>query len=146
MFEGLFAFLASFGFAILFNIKKERVMYAASVGAIGGIIYKLILNGNSNNEILALFIASVIIGILSEILARKLKCPTTNFQICALIPLVPGGGMYYTMLAIINDDLLNALILGINTLTQACSIVIACILVSSIIHAFNKIHKRKLEH
>ena len=50
MLEGLFAFLASFGFAILFNIKSNRIIYAAGVGGIGGIIYKLIMNGDTSKE------------------------------------------------------------------------------------------------
>lgn len=137
MLEGLFAFFASFGFAILFNIKSNRTIYAASVGGIGGIIYKLIMNGDTSKETLALFVASLVIGICSEFLARKLKCPTTTFQICALIPLVPGGGMYNTMLAVVNNDLNQAIKLGVNTAAQACAIVIACVLVSSIIRTYN---------
>ena len=49
------------------------------------------------SDIFQCFIATVVVSIYSEILARKCKAPTTCFQIVSILPLVPGGGIYYTM-------------------------------------------------
>ena len=49
--------------------------------------------------------------------------------------------MYYTMLAIINNDINEALLTGIDTIVQACAIVIGVILVSSIFHSYKKIEQ-----
>ncbi len=55
-------------------------------------------------EILSNFYGALGLALASEILARKCKTPVTTFLVCALIPLVPGGGMYRTMLAAIRGD------------------------------------------
>ena len=49
------------------------------------------------------------------------KRPVTTFLISGLFPLVPGAGMYYTMLAIVHNDLSEALSTGISTLSTAGS-------------------------
>lgn len=139
MFEGLMAFFASLGFGILFNVPKKHLLSVALVGMLGGIMYRLLLVSTAS-ESLALFVASMAISLVSEILARCLHCPTTIFLICAMVPLVPGGGMYYTMLDIVNADFVSALTTGMNTLINACSIVLGCTLVSSIFYAIN--HQR----
>ena len=37
------------------------------------------------------------VSALAELLARLLKAPATIFLVIGIIPLVPGGGLYYTM-------------------------------------------------
>lgn len=139
MFRGFMALFASIGFGILFNAPKKIIPFIGTVGMLGGVTYK-ILSLYGISEVLSLFIASLLISFLSEILARKLHCPSTIFLICALVPLVPGGGMYYTMLEVVQNNINEALRLGINTLVQACSIVMACTLVSSIFYTVNNRH------
>lgn len=134
--ETLFSLFVSLGFGILFNVPKNRLVYVALTGLLGGITYKLLIYF-SYGEGVALFCASLVISLLAEIFARISHCPTTIFLICALVLLVPGGGMYYTMLAIVNSDYISALNIGFNTIISACLIVIACTLVSSIFYAIN---------
>ncbi|MDD6004417.1 MAG: threonine/serine exporter family protein [Firmicutes bacterium] len=140
MFNGMMSFFASLGFAILFNIRKEKMIYAAFIGMIGGVLYYMVMN-YGYSEVFALFISSAVVSLLSDIAARVLKCPQTTFLICALIPLVPGGTMYYTVLRLVEGDNLMALNYGLNTIFNACSIVIGCILVSGIMKAYSKIRK-----
>jgi len=128
--QGISASLASLGFAILFHVRGYKLITAAFIGAMGGMTYYLSLS-NDQSEVFALFVASFMISILSEIFARIHKCPVTTFLICALIPLVPGGGMYYTMLEVVRNHIDQAITLGVNTIIQACSIVIGCLTVSS---------------
>ena len=134
------AALGSLGFAILFNIRGDKLFTAAIIGGTGGLVYDLVLK--SHSVVVSLFFASVVISILSEIFARVSKCPVTTFLVCALIPLVPGGGMYYTMLEIVQDNLNGALVRGIDTVAQACSIAVGCILVSSLMKMYNKYANR----
>ncbi len=46
-------------------------------------------------------IASMIVCLWSELMARKLKAPTNIFMIPGIIPLLPGGTLYYTMEAML---------------------------------------------
>ena len=45
---------ASLGFAILFNIRKEKMIYAAFIGMIGGVLYYMVMN-YGYSEVFALF-------------------------------------------------------------------------------------------
>mgnify|MGYP002545436477 CR=1 FL=1 len=143
MLNGLGAILASLGFAILFNVKGDKLFTAAFIGGIGGVVYYASLYFG-NGEGLSLFIASIIVSLLSEIFARLLKCPVTTFLLCAIIPLVPGGGMYYTMLEVISDNIDGAIVLGVETIIQACCIAIGCILVSSMTRIWSQTKRRKV--
>jgi uncharacterized membrane protein YjjB (DUF3815 family) len=88
-----------------------------------------------------MFIASGAFTIYGEILARKLKTPVTLFIVCALIILVPGGGMYRTMLAVIQGNLDNATQIGLSSLASAGSLALGTIFVSSLTKALNTIKK-----
>ncbi|MDD7794039.1 threonine/serine exporter family protein [Clostridium sp. 'White wine YQ'] len=129
--EIVVSIIATFGFGIIFNIKGKNLVFASLGGGLGWLVYKLSLT-HSNSGTLALFISSIIFSAYSEILARILKSPVTTFIICALIPLVPGGGMYYTMYEIVQGNIDKSLELGLNTLASAGTLALGIIFVSSI--------------
>lgn len=43
------------------------------------------------------FFAAIAVTIYAEIFARIKKTPTSTFLIVPMIPLIPGGVLYYTM-------------------------------------------------
>ena len=124
------AFLAEIGFGLMFNIHGKKLLAAAITGTVGSLVYELIKIVDSG-EIYAMFFAACALCAVSELLARKMKTPVTTFLICALIPLVPGGGMYYTMLAIIQGNTMNALEIGIHTLGCAGALALGIALTSA---------------
>lgn len=143
MFSGLFSsFLASLGFGILFNIKGKNLILAGIGGAIGGMVYKLVLF-LGGSEMIAMFSGSVVFSLYSEILARVCKTPVTTFIICALIPLVPGGGMYRTMQQAIAGNIDKALAIGLNTISIAGVLVLGILLVSTLMRAFYHMQKER---
>lgn len=125
------SFIITFGFGILFNIKGKKLLFAALGGGLSWYCYFLPLSLGLS-EISSLFISALVFSTYSEVLARIFKTPVTSFVICALFPLVPGSGMYYTMLATINGDLQNAVHLGINTLANAGTLALGVIFISTI--------------
>lgn len=138
-----FSFIATLGFGIIFNIRGKKLFFAALGGGISWFFYSLSLEFKFST-ISALFISSIIFSTYSEILARVLKTPVTTFVICALIPLVPGGGMYYTMLEVVNGDINKALELGINTIANAGTLALGVIFVSTITKLIFS-HKKRIE-
>jgi uncharacterized membrane protein YjjB (DUF3815 family) len=128
--KSIYAFLATLGFGVLFNIKGKSLFFASIGGAITWFIYLLSLKLNAST-LIALFLAALAAGIYSEILARILKAPVTIFSICSVIPLVPGGGMYYTMLASVQGDINKFLNTGLDTVAGAGSIAVGISLASS---------------
>lgn len=130
-------FLASLGFAFIFNIPKNKALYAGMTGGIGGIVYFICLNSDLS-ETIALFMASIVLSLVAEILARRLRCPSTMFSICALIPFVPGGKIYLMMVEIIDGNLDLALNHGLTTVFQASALVIGMVVVSGLFATFKK--------
>ena len=125
------SFIITFGFGILFNLKGKKLLFAALGGGLSWYCYSLPLSLGLS-EVSSLFISALVFSTYSEVLARIFKTPVTSFVICALFPLVPGSGMYYTMLATINGDLQNAVHLGINTLANAGTLALGVIFISTI--------------
>lgn len=138
------SFLASLGFGVLFNIKGNKLILAGIGGMIGGVVYHMCLTANMS-EMMSMFFGSVVLSLYSEILARICKTPVTTFLICALIPLVPGGGMYRTMLLAIQGNATQALTTGIDTIAIAGVLVLGILLVSTIMKAINRAHQRRTQ-
>lgn len=140
------AFIATLGFGILFNVRDKNLFFASLGGALGWLAYLISMNINSS-VMLSTFIASLVISIYAEIFSRVLKNPVTMFLICALIPLAPGSGMYYTILAAVQGDIMQSLNKGIETLSVAGLIALGIITVSTLsrlIQRINYIRHNKL--
>ncbi|MBF8982799.1 threonine/serine exporter family protein [Lutibacter sp. B2] len=127
----LFSFLSTVGFSIIFNVPKKSIFYASLIGGIGWTIY-FHLKSVTSSIMFALFIASIVIGILGEIFARIDKKPVTIFVIPGIVPLVPGYGVYLTMLNLINNDFFKFAKIGTETLFSSGAISIGIILVPSL--------------
>ena len=138
----LVSFVASFGFGIIFNIKGKNLIFAAIGGGLSWFCYLYLIN-NRMSTILSLFSSSIIFSIYSEICARYLKTPVTTTIICALIILVPGAGMYYTMYETIKGNISGAVEVGLTTLASAGALALGVIFVSTITKQVTNIKKMK---
>ena len=99
----VYAFLACIGFSMLFNIHGAGMLICAGGGALGWLSY-LLTGPLVGNDIIQSFFAALVISAWSEVMARLRKCPVTSYLLVALFPLVPGGGIYYTMEHALNGD------------------------------------------
>ncbi len=115
------AFLGSLGFSILFNLRGKKLWYAAIGGLFSWVIY-LLLEFWLKGEMPRYFISSLIVTIYSEVLARIEKTPTTTFLTSAVVPLIPGRSLYYTMSYAINGMLDKFAISGAQTFGLSASI------------------------
>lgn len=130
--EIIYSFIGSLGFTVLFNVRGKSLYAASAGGALGWFIYKILLINNLTGSSTAIFIATIGISIYSEIMARILKQPVTVFIIAAMIPLVPGSGMYYTTFEAVQGNINGAVNYGLKTLYDAGTIAVGIILVSTI--------------
>ncbi len=140
MIIALMTFLASLGFGIIFDLKGLKLLVAALNGMLGGIIYNLLLT--SQGEMMALFIASFSILAFAAIMARIIRCPTTILLISALVPLVPGGLMYETVLALIDNDMMLALSFALRTIYDVIAIVIGIVFASGLELLISRLYKK----
>ncbi len=97
------SFIACCALGVQFNIRMKHLI-AASVGSVvSQLIYSLLeLNGYSDMK--CCFIAAAAVAAYSEIMARCFKAPVNMYLIVGIVPLVPGGLTYYTMLAVVMGD------------------------------------------
>ena len=138
--EVISAFFVAMSFGFLFNIKGKYLFLAGIGGSIGWFVYKLALSFNYSDNF-SMFLCAVSFSLYSEICARKFHTPVTSLSVCALIPVVPGYGVYKSMYAFLIGNYINAIDYSVNTLYNAGSLALGVILVSAI---FKYIKKRNL--
>ncbi len=92
----LAGFVGSVGFAILFNIRGKKLFVTAAGGLLSWLLF-IVLSKCIINEPVIYFIIAGVMSICAEVMARVLKTPTATFITTSLIPLIPGGSLYYTM-------------------------------------------------
>lgn len=90
------AALGSLGFSLLYNLRGKKLLIASLGGLIAWSVY-LIFRCVIPDEAIRYLISSAVITIYAEIFARVLRTPTTTFLVPSVIPLVPGGSLYYSM-------------------------------------------------
>lgn len=126
----LFAFAATAGFCFIFNVPRRHILAASLAGALGWLLFRVLLM-NGESSVTACFFGSCLVALVSDVFARLFKDAATLFIIPGILPLVPGAGMYNTMLAFLNHDFQKMAAVGTETLMMAGSIAIAILLVAS---------------
>ncbi|MDI9496775.1 MAG: threonine/serine exporter family protein [Bacillota bacterium] len=125
----IYCFAASLFFALIMNTPKNTLMHTSIVASIGYLIY---LSCSAQlNTTLGFFAGTTFVAMMGEIFARRFKMPATIFIFPAIIPIVPGLGLYETMLAFVQNDILSALEIGADTIFNIVSMAIAMALVSA---------------
>lgn len=124
------AFISSMGFSVFLNAPKRQVLPCGIVGALGWTTF-YVLNTVTSNSPFSNFIASVLVTTMSEYLARRLKKPAILFIIPGIIPLVPGLGMYNTMLYMIQGLYLKAIDSGMEVALVGGAIVLGILIITS---------------
>ena len=137
----VWAFLACVPFGAVMNLHGKNLYLCSLGGAIGWFFY--ILSSPINNDILQYFIATVVISIYAEIMARILKIPVTGLLLVALLPMVPGGGIYYTMEYCVIGNNTMFIETGLHTLGIAGALAMGILFVSSFVRLFGKIYNDK---
>ncbi|MFZ7131138.1 MAG: threonine/serine exporter family protein [Eubacteriales bacterium] len=120
---------ATFFFAILFKVPHKALLPSSLLGGVGFTLFKT-LSTPQFSEMGAYFIATLIITICSEILARIMKMPATIFTVPAIIPLVPGIGLYTTMMYLVQNQRTMASQTGASTLLAIVAMAMAMVLTS----------------
>ena len=143
----IYAFFASFGFSYVCNLRGKNLCYAALGGGLSWFVY-LLLAGCFSSDVPQFFLSMVAVSLYSEYMARKHHSPVTVYLVISYIPLVPGGGAYYTMEYLVGGETQLAMETGIHTLFVAGAIAMGIVLVSSmtrILAAYGRRRREKQE-
>lgn len=124
----LFAFLATTGFAFILNLHWDKALLSAVGGTLGWLGFALSLELGMGQSY-ANFFGAVALSAYGEFMARRTRTPVTAYVTAALIPLVPGGGLYTTMLSTISGDYDQALVSFFSTITASGALAIGILVV-----------------
>lgn len=128
--------IGSIGFALIFNIKRAQIPYIIVGSGIGTAVYLFIYHF-TQNTFLSNMLAAVFCTASAEFLARWRKAPATIFLIIHIIPLVPGGSLFYTMRSFVLRDIPAFKSYAIGTFYTAAGIAVGILLVTSFVSILN---------
>ena len=136
----IYAYIACIGFGFIFHIRGKLLFITPIGGVLLWAVY-LALEGPVDSIVARSLIATMVAAIFSETIARIMKIPVTLFMIIAILPLVPGSGIYYTMLACTKSDWEAFSAKGLETIGVAGAIAVGMLLISSIFRMATDIHR-----
>ncbi len=139
--EFIFALLGTLGFALIFNVPLRHIPIASVIGGAGWVVYQIAVAMDCGVAI-ACFFGACTVGLTSDIASRVCREAATIFVIPGVLPLVPGAGTYYTMLAIIQGNLDAAAAKGIETLAMAGAIALGLLVMGTVIQIVRGAVKR----
>lgn len=137
------AFVACVGFSILYNIRGIGMYICSFGGSLGWFFYLLLVP--SCGEIVAAFFASIAISVYAEWMARVRRCPVLAYQLVALLPLVPGGGIYYSMEYALAGETQNFLDTMLHTVGIAGALAVGVLTVATLVRLWfgRKVHTKE---
>ncbi len=140
----LYAFLACMAFAVLFNVRGPGVVICGIGGAVGWLVY-LLTAPALGSPISQSFCAALAISAYAEGMSRIRKCPVTGYLLLAFFPLVPGGGIYYTMKYCMDGQTDLFVSKGLETLGIAGALALGVLLVSSTVRLVTAYRRHRKE-
>ena len=125
------AALACGGYCILYNIRLPGIFICMAGGGLGWGVYLLTVHCGGS-ALLGDFLAAASISLYAEIMARIRKFPSFSYLVIALLPLVPGAGVYYTVEYLLQDEVRMSLTQGVKTAATAGLLAVGILMVSSV--------------
>ena len=110
-------------------------------GEIGWIVY-LFLFHFTKDLFISNFAAAFIVFVWAEIMARILKAPSNTYLIPGIIPLIPGGSLYYTMKGVVDGNQQLFAESGKNTVFVTFGMAAGMVVAAVVFHYIIKIQKK----
>lgn len=140
--------LGTAAFALIFRIRIKMIPFAAIGGFLAWFIWRLSLDIGGFNDFTANFMGAAGVTAYTEIMARICKTPSTVFMTPSILPLVPGGSIYSTMVALVNgnhDDLVHHGTLTIQVALGIASGIIVVSIIGTFFRPLKPSLKKKVE-
>lgn len=121
------------GYCLLINVKRNKIVYGCLGGVVSTFLYCVCVEAGLT-PLLQNLIPAAVVTLYAEVFARVIKAPATVFLIPSIIPLVPGGRLYYTMRAIVDGDADSAKIYAMETIVIALGIAVGIVVISLVFY------------
>ena len=132
----LAAGIGTVAFGALFGVPSKYYPYCGLIGASGWAVYVFLwMRTGFWSEAVVVFLATVLVILMSRFFAVRERCPVT-ILICGILPLVPGAGIYWTCYYLVTGQLDEASTRGFSALKAAVAIVLGIVFVFEIPQRF----------
>lgn len=133
------AVLGTIAFSVLFGVPRQYYVYCGLVSGAGWLLYLVLDAYTQCTATETTFFATVLVVLLSRLLAVWEKCPVTVFLTTGIFPLVPGTGIYWTAYYLVTDRPSEASGYGFAAVKAAFAIVLGIVFVFEVPDRFFKI-------
>lgn len=138
----LAAALGTLGFALLFSVNRRHLPLVTLGGALSWIFY-LFAWEQGASVFVSTLISAALVCLWSEWMARLRKAPANIFLLTGIVPLLPGGALYYTMEAIVSRNMSQIIRKGAETGSIAVGIAVGIIIGSELFRLYLSIRSRR---
>lgn len=138
----LLATVGTVGFSILFHLPRKR-MPIVIIGAFCTSMIQLISDAHTEQFFTGALLATLFAVWFSELFARLLRTPAIVLLTPILIPLVPGGSLFYTMQGVLLSDAAQIRQYAIETAQVGFGIAFGTLVAMSIVRFLTEITFRK---
>ena len=137
------AFGGTVGLSMLLNAPPRSILPASVTGMLGQVVYMLLYRHMGQGLMFSYFLATVVISVICEICARVMRMPSTIFLLSALIPLVPGYSFYAMLLALVQDNGMQAARFGMEAVQIVAAIAVGSAVTSVLFRTMMRRRIRK---
>lgn len=130
-------FVGCMAFSLIYKVKLKRVIFCGIGASCTWLTYAL-TGLVSTNFLIISMVAAAFATIFAETFARITKAPTTIYLIPCILPLVPGGSLYYATSALVNGQEKQFAYFGERTLYTSLGISVGIIIVSISVFYFKQ--------
>ncbi|MDO4266108.1 MAG: threonine/serine exporter family protein [Eubacteriales bacterium] len=145
IYEYIMVFIAGLGYCILFNVRGYRLIINAFGAVLAYALYLLAFR-NTGNVFWSYLIATSLIAVLCEALARITHTPTTLMIVPMIVPpLIPGGDLYNTFYSLFLGEMGTAFTYGMRLALEIGAINIGIIFGATLVrlwHYIRIVHRR----
>lgn len=138
------AIVAGFGFCMVFNAHGVGIVFCLLGNIVSWGTY-YICAGLGMTEVVGFLVASAAAATYAETMARIRRCPSTPFLVFALLPLIPGSSLYYTMAYALQGDMDAFLYRGTYTAALAGALAVGVLFAATCFRMWSMERMRKLK-
>ena len=133
------------GFALLFRVRWKLLIFAFLGGLLSWGTY-CIAGLLVDHEALQYLIATIMLTLYAESFARILKCPSTILLVTGWIPLIPGGALYYSISALVQDNMSLFVDRILHTFLLMIAMSAGMLIAMTVIHLIAPMRPRRKHH
>jgi uncharacterized membrane protein YjjB (DUF3815 family) len=106
--QALYSFVATLGFAVLYNVPRRALLLCGLIGMTGHLIRSLVQQMGLSSTI-SIFVGATAVGLIAVLPANRLQLPVILFTITGIISMIPGIPAFKVLVYFNQGDLIGGL-------------------------------------